>query len=53
MPALRLDKASNPMHRQIRQIDVDRETRQAARNGVDRSFQTMPSLKPSKYPRCD
>lgn len=44
MPSLRVNKAYGPMHRRIHEIGIDRETRQAGRNGVDRRFQTMPSL---------
>jgi hypothetical protein len=44
MPALRVDKASDPMHRRKHEIGIDRETRQAARYWIDRRFQTMPSL---------
>jgi hypothetical protein len=38
MPALRVGKAAGPMHRRIHEIGIDRETRQAARNGFDRRF---------------
>ena len=53
MPALRVDKASCPTHRRIHEIGIDRETRQAARNEVDRRFQSISSLKLSKCPQCD
>jgi hypothetical protein len=53
MPALRVDKAAGPMHRHVHEIDIGRVTRQVVHRGLIARFQTIRSLKPSKYPRCD